>query len=1086
MFIIMHVLKRTAHSHRRSPSRLRTAPPRSSGAGAGPAAALAARMAQERQLSVFLLYARPVDRLRLGHDRAALSLDHLFDKYVKQSLLRSAVPAEANLADTSTSQAWIDEFGHNSSHVIALVLARPLWRPSLLTYLERHQRHVYDFWQITKYDTCDLVFVDIVDTIILERPQQVFSSAAGFSPHGVFFRVTQFSAERCMQERILGQDGRLVREQVAQWRHVHNGGAPLASLAPGADHENVCLSWALPLPHAMLCAARTWPTYAFPLATGRQGAGLGLSLVQHWIQGLRAAAPAAGNRGAQLLAPQHAPAMSPDLLQDLADSMRSAVAGLAPGHDLVKFHVSWLQQMRDNMLLEQVRRSRSVFRMADLLQTMLLSGMLRQNDRMKFAIETSLRVAVHEDTLRNYYLTMLRETQTVPGRSTLFRHRLTIHTAFCRFQALELSRMLDTAGGVVRWGTVDTSPQGGHDWVMFGFSTMLSSVAFDSYTSANRLMMLGPRLADLSDAEAQEHATLVELLTSRLQIVQGVPTAVGSGRASMSAKLHCLAHACRLTACSWREVAALLSSTWSFTCDLGTEAAIGTMEADLQSLFGEWVRVADGGGDGAAAPPPAGPDTYKASLRGSIVIAGVLHILHNCTKDLGSCLTWWTTFTELLTHLTRLLSRPWSKQRLLATCFAEYPQRAYIGDIQAFNAQVYEARWGQTLHAISELVPLKAVLRSAWNLRRFTFGNVDGVDRDRGDDQSVRLSLADQAIRSDQFWAYLDMIDLVGHVINEAALWAESCPCHPRSPDFRTRFRRVHAFRDSTGQCACPMRTRRAPEMADGAMVAMVRQLCTMARPQLLLYPSVAALGEEGKRLVLAEFGRARRHLIMVFVLKFSHWRQLPWLLFGIAHHDAAVAKRCAARACLLFASSPQEVQRHPVVSLLCRPGSVGHEQLRRFSRGDAGLRELPVVASAVGKLKFAPIAERWVEGLHATSKRFLKNAPHHSALHLAWSIVQAPLQHLIQQRPDVVSQLADLCWQVRNTRRALNEVGLWWHPEVQGLVARCVGQMRDLGRSHRHWIIELIYHVDRNTLFQDRTYSSHMCCVFCCVVTAY
>ena len=54
----------------------------------------------------------------------------------------------------------------------------------------------------------------------------------------------------------------------------------------------------------------------------------------------------------------------------------------------------------------------------------------------------------------------------IPPVTTVRRHRLALHIGYCVW-AQELHDNL-LAGGMVRWSTVDASPQGGHDWVTHG------------------------------------------------------------------------------------------------------------------------------------------------------------------------------------------------------------------------------------------------------------------------------------------------------------------------------------------------------------------------------------------------------------------------------------------------------------------------------------------------------------------------------------------------------------------------------------------------------------------------------------------
>ena len=190
----------------------------------------------------------------------------------------------------------------------------------------------------------------------------------------------------------------------------------------------------------------------------------------------------------------------------------------------------------------------------------------------------------------------------VPGRSTMYRHRLTFHQGFCRWLGKCARVMLSSSGGVTRWGTLDSSPQGSFDWLLTGASTMCSCDLSACYRDANRLIALGQ--GPISDEACDEQKIIHLRLSPLLQIVQGVPTAVGSGRASVKYKIHSMCHSTRLTSWTWEDTAELINSTATWTGDLGTESGVNKFRGNLRTLFGAWVA----GAADEQPPPDAQPD----------------------------------------------------------------------------------------------------------------------------------------------------------------------------------------------------------------------------------------------------------------------------------------------------------------------------------------------------------------------------------------------------------------------------------------------------------------------------------------------
>ena len=82
--------------------------------------------------------------------------------------------------------------------------------------------------------------------------------------------------------------------------------------------------------------------------------------------------------------------------------------------------------------------------------------------------------------------------------------------------------------------------------------------------------------------------------------------------------------------------------------------------------------------------------------------------------------------------------------------------------------------------------------------------------------------------------------------------------CHEAPEGLHSRYQRIVAFkrRYKADVNLCPMRTRRAPEMANHAMLSLLRKLLHQGSQLLLLFPSVGALPEHDRGRVMRDFGR--------------------------------------------------------------------------------------------------------------------------------------------------------------------------------------------------------------------------------------
>ena len=425
-----------------------------------------------------------------------------------------------------------------------------------------------------------------------------------------------------------------------------------------------------------------------------------------------------------------------------------------------------------------------------------------------------------------------------------------------------------------------------------------------------------------------------------------------------------------------------------------------------------------------------------------------------------------------------LLTRSWSKSRLLATCFSVFPAKIHSDAIKNFQFAVYKGRWGSVIEAAAAVWDIKDILRSAWGLRKYNFGGGQNQDRDADEFRSLKLEVANEAIISDKFWAYCCMIVHASEVLQNIALWSESCPCHDdlvvRAHDSASRQR---AFKEKIGRPTCPMSTRRAPELACGALSVFMDTLFARNDADLLLQDVVRQAPNRVRTIVNSDFEKFRRHVLLTIDIKMAFWSQLPWILFGVAHHDVELARRAGERAIVLFdADNAGEFGAYHWLSLTaCAPGSVGRGQLAQFCQGTASLSELPFLHQLASKLRFAMVSERWVEGRHALIKKTLAPCNHAGAVHIAYSGLIPSIRKMISDDPNALSTLATCARSTRNPGLAAKAVGMWHHPVVQEALRVSGGRHSDLHHKQRPEVVKAIFHVDDPTLFRSLPDSLNM-----------
>ena len=436
----------------------------------------------------------------------------------------------------------------------------------------------------------------------------------------------------------------------------------------------------------------------------------------------------------------------------------------------------------------------------------------------------------------------------------------------------------------------------------------------------------------------------------------------------------------------------------------------------------------------------------------------MLHVVSNMTKDLQGQLAYWPTWLDGLRHVCRLLRRRHCRTRFLEQCFRGTGLDAMKTAFDSFDGDVYESRWGSIFHALGALLPLQRVLRAAWSKERY----MDGGGVEQRSAEGVSVDSADSAIRSGLFWAYSSMIRLIGDACDELAWWSESCPCHCHDSDLRapTRHERGLKMAAKYGFRSCPLRSCQAAACAAGEPREILRRIFETGVATVALLPEMAELTVQDRSLVMADFLAAKQHLDFYLTAKLSHWGQLPWILFGLSHWDAMAARACCSRALALWASQPHAAgSTHWLSFALCAPGTQGHAEMVRFISGDS-LDSVPFLRHMAGVLAFAPVSERWVEGLHARSHKSFRAAPHASPVHMAFHSVLRELTDRLQQNPQQLEHFAAMCMKVRSAPLAIEEVGLRHHPGI----ARLANLGRQGGfhaRCFHKRCVEILYHVD-------------------------
>ena len=213
----------------------------------------------------------------------------------------------------------------------------------------------------------------------------------------------------------------------------------------------------------------------------------------------------------------------------------------------------------------------------------------------------------------------------------------------------------------------------------------------------------------------------------------------------------------------------------------------------------------------------------------------------------------------------------------------EQPWKAATEQLEGFNASVFEGRWGSVMTALEAVVPLMPLLRATWDAQKFGMPRGSEAEDDAANlaagspHRTLSVAKVDAALSNPLFSAYVVAMQHVADAILH--LQSESCPCRPLG---------------ESDKClpGCPLRGRRGPELAAGAVQDMLSTLLRVSEGKLPCCAEVAVLKPEDKAVVMHDFAAAKRHIELYITLKLSIWNHLPHVFFGLAHPSSEDARR--------------------------------------------------------------------------------------------------------------------------------------------------------------------------------------------------
>ena len=330
--------------------------------------------------------------------------------------------------------------------------------------------------------------------------------------------------------------------------------------------------------------------------------------------------------------------------------------------------------------------------------------------------------------------------------------------------------------------------------------------------------------------------------------------------------------------------------------------------------------------------------------------------------DMHTKLEYWDTFWSHLQPIVKLLEDRMYRERFLATCVRGTAAAEHEDSFQSMGMEkLYSKRWQVVIICLTKLLPMFTVFQQAWDETKYLAdGDTDG---------NVARGVT-AALDSSVFCSYVYMVYSLHRLVSKLEKWLEACPCHEHLAEDVKTLRKGQRKKVLQTLADCPMKGKRAAELACGSLGDTLEKLESFALQCFAEDPG-KELNEQERNTVTKDFEYGRVFLRFGLSSKFNFWQQLPWKLCGLAHHWPSQARTCA-QACLEEYQETQNNVRiqdehhHPLTLEFLQAGTELRNDLERFASGGLMSQQL---ALACAPLKFVAVAERIVEGLTETSR---------------------------------------------------------------------------------------------------------------------
>ena len=609
----------------------------------------------------------------------------------------------------------------------------------------------------------------------------------------------------------------------------------------------------------------------------------------------------------------------------------------------------------------------------------------------------------------------------VPSPATLVRARFYCDVAWMCILA-EKHKLLIENGGIL-FGLLDSSPQGGRNWLVSEYTCLNPGVFEQAAEAFEGLVALADLLRrNFDDTDAilcmrQGRQTLSNCFSRHIL----PPVGLGSHHTDTLHKAHSWMHQHRLENSSWATTQKLIERYWTIAVDGGPESHINEILVPARRLFPYWQDCGREGACDALDDLRDSADDTTLDTTHIVMVPGTYHWINNIQKRLSAQMPLFELIRPLLESACYIMHHAYTRNHFKNSLRGH---RASWKEHFESGPKLFEGgrEWGVLVTICAWFDERRRMITDAWP--GYIAGGDSASDSDVADlrdrEKGTHLTRATEAFESDRFWGMVIVQAAFSTYLAHINNWMMACPCHP-SQDICEKAGIVHE------RSSCPMRGRRLPEVACHGLEKYIVSAGDIVSGEVAA--ALAGCPDSVYVEIMEQFRIGLRFITAEVRLRVQAHYDLPVKAFAIGHPESARARAGMAAAMAKF-----DRGMHGADHQWCR---------HLFS--NAGLRasvlavihgsewaEHPELLRERRKAFFASSSEVAVERDHAVVHQYILGAHNHTEAYVSCMLRKHEFVDFVETSSQNLDSYVGCLSKLRSWKSIASFLGLLGHAHIE------------------------------------------------------